>query len=103
MGIVLWEIAMRQLPYCTPELEALPVWDFRAAIVSGTRPQVPDAIDSNFVSLMTQCWQGNPHDRPKAAEALQRLQLLVQRYGVPEVRKRRHMADASEPLDEHSA
>lgn len=96
MGLVLWEIATRQEPYDTPAQRALAIWDFRAAVCDGMRPATPPTgTDPEYVALIQACWQGPPEERPTATAAMTQLDVLRERFGVPEVRQRRH-ADVME-------
>ena len=34
------------------------------AIVEGLRPTLPRTCQNDFMSIMTECWNGNPNKRP---------------------------------------
>ena len=74
-GIVMWELATRQLPWA--ELRSSDSADFftglNRALQLGQRPLIPPDIEAEqhrFVSLMRECWASNPSDRPLFADTI---------------------------------
>ena len=76
-GIVLWELATRQTPWDElPPGEAAFFKELNAALQTGRRPSIPDAVLMNhgaFVAVIQQCWAGDPVDRPTFAGVVTRL------------------------------
>jgi len=70
LGVVLWEIASRKLPFADADnIDIIPTW-----IKDGEREPIPDGTPSFFSQLLTECWDGEPSKRPSAAQVVQRLQ-----------------------------
>lgn len=78
-GIILWEIAMQELPWEDLFANCTQLEQFNAlnkALKAGRRPPVPDGLDKEhpvFVDLMRRCWAGDPADRPKFSEVAVKL------------------------------
>lgn len=86
-GIVLWELATRETPWCGLAGGAHPnTPDFfvalNDALQCGHRPGLPqesvDASPPRFVDVMTRCWAGDPARRPTFFEAARDLAELLQ-------------------------
>jgi len=85
LGIVMAEMAInRRYPY-EDDVAALPIWDFRSAIASGTRPRLPETTTApdGFVGLMIQCQKGDPHTRPSAKQVVMALEELLKTMTIP--------------------
>lgn len=68
-GMVLWEIASRQVPFSdahNPQL--IPTW-----IQQGEREEIPKNCPPIYAQVIQMCWKAKPEERPTAAEALQML------------------------------
>eukprot|EP00163_Fabomonas_tropica_P006434 TRINITY_DN1599_c0_g1_i2.p1 TRINITY_DN1599_c0_g1~~TRINITY_DN1599_c0_g1_i2.p1 ORF type:complete len:804 (-),score=238.09 TRINITY_DN1599_c0_g1_i2:16-2427(-) len=84
LGITLWEIASRDIPYRTllDEAEAAnntdpPLVIIRRAILDGIRPPIDPSWPTEFVALMKQCWNEEPSERPSADQVLQTLEDIM--------------------------
>jgi serine/threonine protein kinase len=94
MGIVMNEILTRDpLPYREP-YDKMPVWDFRAEVQNGLRPQVPAGAPSDYVEWMTRCWAAEPARRPTAAQLVLAMEELCAATPVPPPFQRRTMFDS---------
>jgi hypothetical protein len=60
MGIILWELVTRKLPYSEyPVSKSNFVSQFEDAIIKGLRPSVPAECPPDLRKLMTECWKEN--------------------------------------------
>ncbi|KAG4399068.1 hypothetical protein GLYMA_08G165900v4 [Glycine max] len=72
-GIVLWEILTGEEPYANMHYGAI-----IGGIVNNTlRPTIPDHCDSEWRTLMEQCWAPNPAARPSFTEIASRLRIMT--------------------------
>ncbi|KAL1300036.1 hypothetical protein AAHE18_18G151000 [Arachis hypogaea] len=71
-GIVLWEILTGEEPYANMHYGAI-----IGGIVNNTlRPTIPSYCDSEWRTLMEQCWAPNPAVRPSFTEIARRLRVM---------------------------
>ncbi|XP_014501300.1 uncharacterized protein LOC106762102 [Vigna radiata var. radiata] len=71
-GIVLWEILTGEEPYANMHYGAI-----IGGIVNNTlRPTIPNHCDSEWRTLMEQCWAPNPAARPSFTEIARRLRIM---------------------------
>ncbi|KAI4323232.1 hypothetical protein L6164_022854 [Bauhinia variegata] len=71
-GIVLWEILTGEEPYANMHYGAI-----IGGIVNNTlRPMIPSHCDSEWRTLMEQCWAPNPAARPSFTEIASRLRTM---------------------------
>ncbi|KAL5543706.1 hypothetical protein UlMin_007490 [Ulmus minor] len=71
-GIVLWEILTGEEPYANMHYGAI-----IGGIVNNTlRPTIPSHCDSEWRTLMEQCWAPNPAVRPSFTEIASRLRVM---------------------------
>eukprot|EP00300_Choanocystis_sp_HF-7_P030142 c38907_g1_i1.p1 GENE.c38907_g1_i1~~c38907_g1_i1.p1 ORF type:complete len:558 (-),score=99.18 c38907_g1_i1:90-1763(-) len=61
-GIMLWEIVVGKLPYASMLGTQVPL-----CVQNGTRPPIPDDCPQFLSTLMAQCWDTNPLNRPPMA------------------------------------
>eukprot|EP00041_Stephanoeca_diplocostata_P028783 m.832182 g.832182 ORF g.832182 m.832182 type:complete len:1540 (+) comp23434_c1_seq2:167-4786(+) len=80
-GIVLWEVLTRATPWeleipCQGIAAAAAI---RKAVSSGQRPTVPKTPDlpTEYVSLMRECWTGDPAKRPDFAKIVDVLEAIT--------------------------
>jgi tRNA A-37 threonylcarbamoyl transferase component Bud32 len=71
-GIILNEIASRQIPFAEVENEIVVL----QKITQGKRPSIPKDCPSGYAELITRCWSQRPEDRPDADEAVQILKTI---------------------------
>eukprot|EP01006_Ploeotia_vitrea_P022552 TRINITY_DN54962_c0_g1_i1.p1 TRINITY_DN54962_c0_g1~~TRINITY_DN54962_c0_g1_i1.p1 ORF type:complete len:777 (+),score=416.56 TRINITY_DN54962_c0_g1_i1:39-2333(+) len=80
-GMVLLSVLTRRRPFgegrFTQELA-------NDIIMEAKRPEIPATVTNEFRSLIVDCWQAAPADRPTFAQVLQRLQAIKQR-GPPKM------------------
>ena len=64
-GIIMWELATRQIPYANNGVEH---YALRDLICTGLRPSLPTVHDmpDKFYALMHECWAMAPAARPTA-------------------------------------
>ncbi len=69
MGITMWEIASRKIPYETAKSRAMiPFW-----MAQGKREAIPADCPPKMAHLIKWCWDTDPTKRPTAAEAVKYL------------------------------
>lgn len=63
----------------------MPIWEFRQAIKSGLRPEVPPAVtvDPAFREIMMACWHTDPMERPSATQVTISLRALAAKMPLP--------------------
>lgn len=61
LGITLWELASRKIPYAEDSQGAIP-----AFVQQGEREDIPSDCPPKLGHLIQQCWSGNPEERPTA-------------------------------------
>eukprot|EP00730_Choanoeca_flexa_P005629 TRINITY_DN11986_c0_g1_i6.p1 TRINITY_DN11986_c0_g1~~TRINITY_DN11986_c0_g1_i6.p1 ORF type:complete len:463 (+),score=112.21 TRINITY_DN11986_c0_g1_i6:2-1390(+) len=84
-GIVMVEmIVRRRYPY-EDDIAELPIWSFREAVCSGTRPPLPTQTGApdGFIGLLMQCQKGDAKTRPTARQAVTTLEELLQETPEP--------------------
>ncbi len=69
MGITMWEIATRKIPYEKAQSRAMiPFW-----MAQGKREDIPTDCPPKIAHLIKWCWDTDPSKRPTAAEAVKYL------------------------------
>lgn len=70
LGMVLWEIAARKIPFSDAQgkQELIIQW-----ISMGEREKIPHDTPKNINDLIEQCWDAEPMKRPSAAQAVEAL------------------------------
>ena len=74
----MWEVVSRAVPYEDLQFEWID--EVSRAVCSGVRPTSTHLVRrfrQNFTTLMTECWAGDPDDRPGFAEIAQRLNSML--------------------------
>lgn len=74
-GVVLWEIMTQSIPW--KDLNSLQV----VGIVGfmDRRLDLPEGLDPHVASIINDCWQSDPEQRPSFEELVQRMMLIVSR------------------------
>lgn len=70
-GIVLWEMMTRKKPY----LSIHPI-RLLNMVAKGHRPEIPNECPPAFSSLMMECWDGDPTERPSWEQILRKLDAM---------------------------
>ncbi|RHZ82774.1 hypothetical protein Glove_103g273 [Diversispora epigaea] len=73
IGILMWEVITGEAPYGDREHDT----DLAFAIASGYRPTIYENIPLEYVTLMKQCWDANPNNRPDANIICDKMKLLI--------------------------
>ena len=73
-GVVLWEIATRQLPFQEIKFNS----QVEDAVMAGRRPALPTAACRGYQTLIAVCWHQDPAMRPSIHEVVRQLELLLQ-------------------------
>ncbi|RHZ82878.1 hypothetical protein Glove_103g145 [Diversispora epigaea] len=60
IGILMWEVITGKTPYGDHEHDT----DLAFAIASGYRPTIYENIPLEYATLMKQCWDANPNNKP---------------------------------------
>ncbi|CAG8473780.1 8100_t:CDS:2 [Paraglomus occultum] len=71
LGILLWEIASGERPYKDVEQEMIMFY-----VMQGNRPESALERPKEYVSLYSQCWDGDPDKRPDCEEVYERLESI---------------------------
>eukprot|EP00162_Nutomonas_longa_P014912 comp22133_c0_seq4/m.51723 comp22133_c0_seq4/g.51723 ORF comp22133_c0_seq4/g.51723 comp22133_c0_seq4/m.51723 type:complete len:541 (-) comp22133_c0_seq4:140-1762(-) len=75
-GIMLWEMAHRQLPYY--DMPQLGITQIMYAVVEkGLRPKISPQCHPGLAALMRKCWDQNPANRPDIDAIIATLQTMV--------------------------
>lgn len=77
-GIVMWEVAARAVPY--EETNFGWIDEVSSSIRSGRRPTITDSVRNfkrDYTILMTECWSGDPEERPGFTEISQQLSNML--------------------------
>ena len=72
LGVLLWEIASRALPYAGLSMAAL-----MRRILGGQTNPIPAGTPPEFASVIQDCWKLEPTERPDARSLLPRLEVLA--------------------------
>ncbi|XP_062830747.1 vascular endothelial growth factor receptor 1 isoform X1 [Anolis carolinensis] len=74
-GVLLWEIfSLGASPYPGVQIDE----DFFNKLKEGIRMKAPDFATSEIYQIMLDCWQGDPNERPRFSELVERLGNLLQ-------------------------
>ena len=75
----MWTMCAEQ-PY-----KNMAISDIFAGVITGSlRPAIPDGMDAEWASIMTDCWHSDPSARPSFTEVAERLDALLQGWRVEE-------------------
>lgn len=73
-SIILWECIARELPFKEIELTYSIMW----CVHKGQRPNLIDGLPKPIESLMVQCWDPSPINRPSMDEVHERMKVLCE-------------------------
>ncbi|RHZ82886.1 hypothetical protein Glove_103g149 [Diversispora epigaea] len=73
IGILMWEVITGETPYGDHEHDT----DLAFAIVSGYRPTISENIPLEYATLMKQCWDANPDNRPDVITLNEKMESLI--------------------------
>ncbi|RHZ84430.1 hypothetical protein Glove_82g74 [Diversispora epigaea] len=76
LGILMWEIATGETPFGKHEHDS----DLQFAIVNGYRPKIHKEIPQEYVTLMKQCWDANPYNRPDVNTIRKKMESLIRPF-----------------------
>jgi len=91
MAIVMWEIITRCVTgrYYAPYSEYSDIYhDFQIIFLTATqnrRPTIPPKTPDALKDLLTQCWEGNPDERPSCDEILLQIQSIYVQYQTEKI------------------
>ncbi|RHZ80393.1 hypothetical protein Glove_136g68 [Diversispora epigaea] len=76
MGILMWEVITGETPFddCEHNL------DLTLDIVKGYRPKIYEYISHEDMTLMKQCWDAYPDNRPHAIDIYEKIELLIDSF-----------------------
>ncbi|RHZ59704.1 hypothetical protein Glove_362g32 [Diversispora epigaea] len=74
-GIIMWEVMTGETPFSDHEFDSDS--DFALAIINGYRPKIYEYIPYEYVTLLKQCWDANPDNRPDAITIYNKLNSLI--------------------------
>jgi serine/threonine protein kinase len=72
LSIILWELVTREIPYKDINNKFL----IPTHVKAGNRETIPNNCNQAFASIIQQCWDGNPDNRPIASQLLQQLVII---------------------------
>ncbi|RHZ43857.1 hypothetical protein Glove_851g4 [Diversispora epigaea] len=75
LGIILWEVITGETPFSDHEFNSDS--DFALAIINGYRPKLYKYIPYEYATLMKQCWDAIPDNRPDAETISNEMDSLV--------------------------
>ncbi|RHZ80445.1 hypothetical protein Glove_136g102 [Diversispora epigaea] len=73
VGILMWEVITSETPFDDYEHDL----ELTLDIVKGCRPKIYKYIPQEYVTLMTQCWDANPDNRPDAHTIYVKMESLI--------------------------
>src|SRR6185436_812759 len=75
LGIIMWEMITGETPFSDHKFNSNS--DFALAIINGYRPKIYKYIPYEYATLMKQCWDANPDNRPDAYTIYSKLKSLT--------------------------
>ncbi|RHZ43783.1 hypothetical protein Glove_856g45 [Diversispora epigaea] len=86
MGILMWEVITSETPFDDYEHDL----ELALDIVKGCRPKIYEYIPHEYATLMKQCWDANPDNRPDAYTICIKMRLLLISF-CKEMKKRQEI------------
>ncbi|RHZ79206.1 hypothetical protein Glove_151g117 [Diversispora epigaea] len=75
LGIIMWEVITGETPFGNQKFNSNS--DFAFAIINGYRPKIYKYIPYEYATLLKQCWDANPDNRPDADTIMKKIQSLI--------------------------
>ncbi|RHZ57521.1 hypothetical protein Glove_386g42 [Diversispora epigaea] len=76
LGIIMWEVITGETPFNNHKFNSNS--DLVLAIIDGYRPKIYKYIPYEYATLMKQCWDANPDNRPDAYKICDKINPLIQ-------------------------
>ena len=73
LAITFWELAARKLPFHDVKNRDL----IPTLVRDGDRDDIPADCPQEFASIIKDCWQGKPENRPDVNEIVERLNKMI--------------------------
>ncbi|RHZ86331.1 hypothetical protein Glove_52g114 [Diversispora epigaea] len=84
LGIIMWEVITCETPSGKNKFNSN--YDFVLAIINGYRPKIYKYIPCEYVTLMKQCWDANPDNRPDTYLIKNKMKSLIRSlYDEPNI------------------
>ncbi|CAF0794758.1 unnamed protein product [Adineta steineri] len=97
LGIVLWELATRCIPYDGVD-EAV----ICQGVKAGERLEIPQDVPSSFASIISQAWSQEPNKRPTASALIQVIKTFisntVEKSNIPKISLAQAQANDKDPI-----
>ncbi|ONM33340.1 PAS domain-containing protein tyrosine kinase family protein [Zea mays] len=77
-GVILWELVTQKIPW--ENLNSMQV--IGAVGFMNQRLDIPSEVDPQWRSIILNCWESDPQQRPSFQELLERLRELQRRYAI---------------------
>ena len=98
-GIILWELNSFKKPFEGLNRELF----YERIVHGGERPPLNRKWPSELITLMTECWDADMHNRPKFKEIVDRLDTLLDREkGGHPTTKKQFLPKITGMIDRHS-
>ncbi|RHZ45734.1 hypothetical protein Glove_658g9 [Diversispora epigaea] len=72
LGIIMWEMITGETPFGRLDSK-----DIILSIINGCRPKIYEYIPYEYTTLMKQCWDANPDNRPEAGTISNKMESLI--------------------------
>ncbi len=76
----MWEIIAGALS--NPFIGMAPIKFYQQTVQAGIRPSFPDHVDPEYSTLINECWNSTPNERPSFDSIVARLEEILQKLGA---------------------